>query len=199
MLTTRDITRLLSIHLGLDVTPWAARLVREGYLPRRGVAIDEYDAAHLLLAVAGSSDPSRSIEALERLASVPLHSIEYRDFLVGQEGDWVWQRAPQGIHGVTPINVVELMVAALQGEPVIRWMAIDDGGDSAMFEASWGKAIFRVDYTMQERSERTGLQRIAQLLHHDITALANALRSEDFSLRSEDRLQIAHPTSLALH
>ena len=30
MTTTRQITALLSRHLGVDVAPWAARLVREG-------------------------------------------------------------------------------------------------------------------------------------------------------------------------
>ena len=72
MATTRDITALMSIPLGINVTPYTARLVRERILPRRGRSVDEDDAANLLLAVAGAMQPeARNADA--KFVSLELH------------------------------------------------------------------------------------------------------------------------------
>ena len=72
MPTTRQITTLLGRHLGVDVAPYAARLVRERLLPRGGEPIDEWEAAILLLAVTGASDPSRAFDAVRELKNAAL-------------------------------------------------------------------------------------------------------------------------------
>ena len=69
MLTTRTLSLLRSRHLGVEVAPYAARLVRDGVLARCGEPIDEREAAILLLAVAAAPDPNLAIDALRALAS----------------------------------------------------------------------------------------------------------------------------------
>ena len=49
--TVRALARLVGAHLGVDAVPFAARLVRNGWLPRRDVEVDADDAAILLAAI----------------------------------------------------------------------------------------------------------------------------------------------------
>ena len=86
MLTVRDATKLLSMHLGIDVVPYAARLMRDGHLPRGGRPIDEWDAAHLVLAVASCPNPFQATDALEELASAPLGQMRCALSLPGKPG-----------------------------------------------------------------------------------------------------------------
>ncbi len=63
MLTTRTLSLLLSRHLGVEVAPYAARLVREGLLPRRDRPV-EYRAWY-------EHPESHQATELKRFAEVP--------------------------------------------------------------------------------------------------------------------------------
>jgi len=62
MANVRDLTRILTAHLGIDVVPHAARLVRAGYLPRRDDDADEHEAADLLAAVIAAPTATEAVE-----------------------------------------------------------------------------------------------------------------------------------------
>ena len=193
MLTVRDATKLLSIHLGVDVVPYAARLVREEWLPRGGVAIDEYEAAHLLLAVAGSFDPSRSIEALERLKQVSIYSIDRATSTNAPKGLWTWQLATKETYNVAPVSAVDIVIEALFDGITIEWAVIDDGGHAATFEVvAAEQARFRINYAMRERRAAIGCRRLTQVYSTVISALADALHPEE-------RKSTARSVSLELH
>ena len=70
MTTTRDLCGALGAALQVPgVERYAARLVRDGYLPRAGDEVDEGDAAILLLAVAAAPHPDQATDAIESLMS----------------------------------------------------------------------------------------------------------------------------------
>ena len=191
MLTVRDATKLLSIHLGVDVEPYAAKLVREGWLPRGSWPIDERGAAYLLLGVAGTANPFRATEALERLASVPLRSVEH-----AFTGPYtlMYQPVPQWVFDATPPSAVDMMVEAMRAAADINWVTIHDGGDVAVFEVSAPpNNVGKIIYTDRGRSERAGF-RLTQLFADDISVVVDALRPEEIEPR-----RLTHPASLALH
>ena len=193
MLNVRDITRLLSAQLGVDVVPYAAKLVREGYLPRRGKTINEYEAANLLLAVVGSSDPSRSIEALERLKQVSIYSIDRATSTNAPKGLWTWQLATKETYNVAPVSAVDIVIEALFDGITIEWAVIDDGGHAATFEVvAAEQARFRINYAMRERRAAVGCRRLTQVYSTVISSLADALHPEEPK-------STAHPASLELH
>ena len=197
MLTTRDITRLLTIHLGVEVAPYAAKLVREGYLPRRGDPVDEYEAAHLLLAVAGSSDPSQSIEVLEQLDSAPLSRMAHgsvRPYATGP----VWSLVTdQACYSAAPKTAFDLIAEALFGGDkslTLRWAAINVGGRSAVFDVEFGSALYRLTYAAPDHGlhDLAGLTRITHLNGDVVAAVADALHFEGAR-------RMTHPASLELH
>ncbi len=74
MATTRQLCRLLQAHLGVDVVPHAARLVRPKLISRRDEDADASDAAYLLLAAMAAPTPDGAIEAVEAVANLSLIS-----------------------------------------------------------------------------------------------------------------------------
>ena len=60
--TVRTLARLVGTHLGLNATPFAARLVRDGWLPRRDDEVDADDAAILLAAILAGPEPAMAAE-----------------------------------------------------------------------------------------------------------------------------------------
>ena len=67
--TVRTLARLVGAHLGLDVAPHAAALVRGGWLPGDDQAVDADEAAMLLAAVLAAPEPEVAADAL---AEVPV-------------------------------------------------------------------------------------------------------------------------------
>lgn len=197
MATTRDIAKLLPTHLGVDVTPHAARLVRERVLPRPGRPVDDYEAASLLLAVAGASNPAQSIEVLEQLASAPLYSILRPRSVTGLDIP-VWDPATPENYELAPASATDLIILALQGGVNITWGAIDAGGDRAVFEVSIGSGNpvhLRVNYAAPKHCRsagHTGLVRVTKFFGDVVTSLASAMRPE---ARNAD----TRPVSLELH
>ena len=197
MLTVRDATELFTAQLGVDVEPYAAKLVREGYLPRRGVAIDEYEAAYLLLAVAGSSDPSRSIEALEQLASAPLGRMSH-GLATPAAIDPIWHSVTDHVYySLAPQTAFDLMVESLLGSDkslTLKWAAINAGGRSAVFDVEFGCALYRLVYAAPDHGlhDLAGLTRITHLNGDVVAAVADALRFKE-------PMRLTHPASLELH
>ena len=197
MVTTRDVTKLLSIHFGINVMPHAARLVRARILPRRGRSIDEDDAANLLLAVAVAADPSRAVEALDRLAGAALHSIQRPTSVTGLDTP-VWQPATPRDYDLAPASAADLITLALRGGMDITWGAIDSGGVGALFEVKIGSdrpVHLRVGYAVREHAGSagvTGLIRVTKFFGDVVTSLANAIRPEARNIDTK-------PISLELH
>ncbi len=77
MTTPRELCRVVSAALQVSgVERHAARLVRDGWLPRAGVEIYERDAAILLLGVAATPHPDQASQVIENLASLRLNGLE---------------------------------------------------------------------------------------------------------------------------
>ena len=84
-MNTRQLCRAVAAALrAADVERHAARLLRDGYLPRAAEDVDAWDAAILMSAVAVSG-PEGVARAVDTLASLPLR--------------WM-QEAPCGLAGV---------------------------------------------------------------------------------------------------
>ena len=197
MATTRDITKILSVCLGVDTAPYADRLVRERILPRRGRPVDDDDAANLLLAVAGAADPSRAVEALDQLAGASLYSI-LRPIPVTGFSVPVWQPATPKNYELAPASAADLITLALRGGMAIAWGAIDAGGAHALFEVKIGSdnaVQLRVGYAVRKNAGSagaTGLIRVTKFFGDFVTSLTRAIRPE---ARNID----AKPISLELH
>ena len=197
MATTRDITTLMSIHLGINVARYAARLVRAGMLPQRGRRVDEDHVASLLLAVAAAADPSRAVEALEQLAGASLYSI-LRPIPVTGFNAPVWQPATSESYDLAPASAADLITLALRGGMNVAWAAIDDGGAHALFEVKIGSANpvhLRVGYAVRRyagSAGAAGLIRVTKFFGDVVTSLARAIRPEAPNID-------AKPISLDLH
>ena len=194
MLTVRDAVKLLSVYLDVEVVPYAARLMRHGVLPRRGEAIDEREAATLLLAIAVTADPDRAVDALAVLGGAPLRHVE-RPILGTAPDVQTWQRTTRHDSHRLPLEALEVVTEALQGNLAINWLAIDDGGGAAMFETAVdeGCPLFcRVVYAVQRGAPVMGMKRVTQINGAVVIALANALRPE------EHRARVVYPASLEL-
>ncbi len=194
MATVRQITVILSRHLGVDVTPYAARLVRERMLPRRGEPIDERETATLLLAVFSASDPDRAIEALNSLADATVHQVEHA--IPGTAPDvHGWRRVAKEGFSRAAESALDVVAEALQGGVNIKWLSIDDGGDAAMFEiAVPGEPpfVYRLAYMNPATQKQAGIMRLAQVEGTVISALVGILCDDE-------RRPAAAPASLELH
>ena len=74
MATVRQLAKLITAHLGVDVVPYAARLVKSGLLSRRDEEADAYDAAYLIVATMAAATPDSAAEMVEAISELPLHS-----------------------------------------------------------------------------------------------------------------------------
>ena len=81
-----------------------------------------------MLAVVGSSDPSRSVEALERLKQVEsIYSIDCATSTNASKGLWTWELAAKETYNLTPVSAVGKAGLSV-GDPVLSGVAA-----SAMF------------------------------------------------------------------
>ena len=111
MTTTRELCGALSAILRIpNVERHAARLVRDGLLPRSGEEVDEEDAARLILAVAAEPHPDQASEAIETLMSRKLmflsRSVAPRVVIQGLDAD----------RSLMPETVVDALAGALEFE-----------------------------------------------------------------------------------
>ncbi len=76
MITTRELCSALATALQVpSVERSAARLVRDGILPRSGEEVNECDAAVLLLAVAAAPHPDQATQVVETVSSLGLRFL----------------------------------------------------------------------------------------------------------------------------
>jgi len=129
------ITRTLCRALGAafqvaGVEKYAARLVRDGLLPRSGEEVDERDAAMLLLAVLGTSQPEQASWMAERLVDLPRLRVSEQLGLL----EW-WIPAPDADQSRFAPTLLELMSDLLgclvEGLPGIRAGRITVARDAA--------------------------------------------------------------------
>ena len=79
-MNVRELCRLLGETLHVPgIERWAARLVRQGLLPRSGHEVDAFDAAVLLLAIMAAPRPADAARAVVTVAGLPLISADNED------------------------------------------------------------------------------------------------------------------------
>ena len=137
MTTTRTLCGALSAILQVrGVERHAARLVRDGYLPRSGEEVDERDATILLLAVAAAPHPDQATEVVETLSSLNLRFLSQAVALV------VTVQCGDDDRALMPGNVVDAVAEALEYEACtctpgfqITRLSIQQGGQNATLDA----------------------------------------------------------------
>ncbi len=179
MITTRDLCRAMGAALQVrGVERYAARLVRDGYLPRAGEEVDEHDAAILLLAVLGTADPNQASETAERLAALPrLRVSEQLGFL-----EW-WTPttdADQSRFELTLVDLVrDILKCLVEDTPGVRAgkiIVVRDDADVTVFVHS-GTGFYRVAYGAPSIAI-TGLRVSASISGDGLKALADALKPD---------------------
>ena len=148
MTTTRDLCGALGAALQVPaVERHAARLVRNGYLPRAGEEVDEHDAAILLLAVLGTADPNQASQAAERLAGLPRLRVSTQLAFL----EW-WMPATDADQSQFELTLVDLVRDILgclvEDTPGVRAgeiTVVRDDADVTVFVHS-GTGFYRVTY-----------------------------------------------------
>ena len=186
MATTRQITGLLERHLGVEVAPFAAKLVRDGVLPRRDRPVDGLDAAILLLAVAAAPSPADALETTIALQGAPVQAV-HRAITSTLSSPAVWGVATEKDRERVPLTATEAIVEALRRDSGISIVSlrVEQGGASAklnIFIRGERPAQYRAWYAQPEAHRATGLKRLAEVSGSVITALADAMNPERRSL-----------------
>ncbi len=179
MTTTRELCRAMATALQVPgVELHAARMVRDGLLPRSGAETDERDAAMLLLAVLGTADPNQASQTAERLAGLS------RLWVSKQSGFWDWL-IPTADAGEAPFaptlidlvrDVLECLVTdtpdILAGE--IR--VVRDDADVTVF-VYFDAALYRIKYAAPSVAI-AGLRMSASISGAAVQALADSLKPD---------------------
>ena len=180
MTTTRQLCRVLSATLQVPgIERHAARLVRDGLLPRSGEEADERDAAMLLLAVLGTADPDQASQTVERLAGLVRSQVsEAMGFLEG----WLpTTDAGQSGFALTLADLIrdilECLVDDLPGIQAGEITIARDGADATVFIYS-SPEFYRVTYGAPSVAI-AGLRVSASISGDEIKALADSLKPDN--------------------
>ena len=186
MATTRQLCRLLGAHLGVDVVPHAAHLVRAGLLSRRDGPVDPYDVAHLLVAVLGAPTAEEAVAVVDSVMNLPLDTAWSRR---GQ----TWSPAMEVEKTLLPIDPIAAIANHLDetsGRRVtetvmdfeVMRLAVVEGGRSVTIS---GRSIvvgnnceLDATYTEPRAPSLTGMSRLAEIHNGTLTALAKLLRDQ---------------------
>ena len=190
MTTTRDLCGALGAALQVPgVEKHAARLVRDGHLPRAGEEVDEADAALLLLVVLGASQPEQASWTAERLVNLPRLRVSKQFGLC----DWWLPVSDAEVFQFAP-TLLELMSDILgclvEGFPGVRAGVITvarDAADVTVFVHS-GAGFYRVTYGAPSVAI-AGLRVSASISGDEMKALADSLKpnSLDAPLHAVER------------
>ena len=179
MITTRELCRALSTALQVpNVERYAARLVRDGLLPRSGEEVGEHDAAVLLLAVLGSANPDQASQTFERLAGLPRSQVsEAMGFLEG----WLpTTDAGQSRFALTLADLIrdilECLVDDLPGVRAGQITVARDDADVTVFVHS-GAEFYRVSYGAPSVAI-AGLRVSASISGDVMKAIADSLKPD---------------------
>ena len=179
MTTTRDLCRALSAILQIPgVERHAARLVRDGLLPRAREEVEDHDAAILLLALLGTADPAQATWAVERLAGLP------RTKVVKSGGffEWWFQATDteQAFFGPTLVDLIRDMLGCLaEDDSDVRagliTVARDHDGVVVRVDSCGGS--YRVTFGVSD-GHPPGLRTSASISENEMKALASLLRPD---------------------
>lgn len=130
----RELCRVMAEALGLPtVIPYAAKLVRKGWLPRGDLPITRTDAAVLLAGVLGSSAP-RQADAAVSVASITFLSTVNES---GVAGGQMYKRACSVDTWSGVLTVVDLLAEALTADHVrLDVVCIQESGNGAWAQIS---------------------------------------------------------------
>ncbi len=179
MTTVRELCRALGAALQVrGIERHAARLVRDELLPRAGEEVDEHDAAILLLAVLGASQPEQASRTVKWLASQPRLRVS-KHF-----GLWdAWMPVPDAeVFPFAPTllalikDLLECLVEGLPGVRAGLIMAARDDADVTVFVHS-GAEFYRVTYGAPSVTI-AGLRVSASISGDGVKALADSLKPD---------------------
>ncbi len=178
MTTTRELVTALGAILQVPgVERFAARLVRDGYLPRSRDEVNGAEAVALLFAVLGASHPEQASQTVERLAGLPRLQVS-KQFGVCES----WMPVPDAEvshFGLTPVDLVlDILECLVEDVPGVRAGLIvvaRDGAEVVVYLHSAGE-FWRVVYG-DSTAFPAGLRISASVSEPEIQALANSLKS----------------------
>ena len=112
MIDTRELCRVVGAALHVTgIERYAARLVREHWLPRAGESVDAWDAATLVLAVAATRCPEDAPRIVDELSVLPLQGAQR--FVQGHE---TWVMATAGDRFLIPATPRDALAEAIEYE-----------------------------------------------------------------------------------
>ncbi len=193
MATTREFSRLLSAHLGVDVVPHAAGLVRAGIVSRRDEEADAYDAAYLLLATMAAPNPDDAVSVVETMLSLPVRAIWRLHGsipLIEPSGGWI--PATEAEQGLLPNDFIDTIAVSLDeelsgpevpAETVFRPIRIAaEQGRHSVTIRGWRVVAgnyYELEATYSDVCPTlTSMRRIAEVNCGTFSALAELLRNE---------------------
>ncbi len=185
--TVRTLVKLVGAHLGIDATPYAARLVRDGHMQRSTAEADEFDAASLLGAILAAPVPEMAVDALDTLGDATLGPASMTADLIPIISEtWSVLMTEQRAELPSTIDEVLYMVVVRSqvGDLSLSRLLVEEGGWSATarfgFVCTSGRHLsIRADYTHPDRYHRTGLAQYRELPVSVIGAVAELLASGD--------------------
>ncbi len=186
MTTTRQLCRVLATALHVPgVERHAARLVRDGLLPRSGEEIDEHDAAVLLLTVLGTTDPNQASQTAERLAGLSRVRVSESIGFWTMSGWIPATDADQARFALTLVDLIrDILKCLVEGLPGVyagRITVARDDADVTVLVRS-GAEFYRVTYGAPSVAV-AGLRVSASISGDRVKALADSLKPD-----SPDRL-----------
>lgn len=198
-MNTRDLCRLLSRTLHVPAECWAARLVREGLLPRSNCEVFERDAAVLLLAVMAARNPKDAARTVAALAELPLMCV------------WVesssdsrllrsWAPCTDAEYTAMFPNPVDALAKAVEvendplGPFIFGSLKVEEGGATAVLHGCLGDdyLYYRARYAWPG-SSLSGLTRLTEIRDDMIPPIAAALLPPvDPVISHDEPLSIIH-------
>ncbi len=193
MTTTRDLCRAMGAALRVPgVEKYAARLVRDGYLPRAGEEVDEHDAATLLLAVAAAPHPEQATDVIESLMGLSPRTFSWSSndfvprFVFGEH--WTFADNPSRWMAATAIEEIADVLANESAEVHCDRLVVEQGGANATLylrSMIFGEhRTYRMHYG-DARSFSAGLWTTVEIPQASINAVVEALRPGAIPRRTE--------------
>ena len=178
MTSTRQLCDAMGAALQVPgVEKWAAKLVRDGHLPRGADEVNGAEAVGLLLAVLGASHPEQASQTVERLASLSRLQVSKQ---FGNLESWMPVPDAEVSHfGLTPLDLVldilECLVTDVSGVRAGLIVVARDAAEVVVYLHSAGE-FWRVVYG-DSVVFPAGLRISASISEPEIQALANSLKS----------------------
>ncbi len=169
---------MVGAHLGINATPYAARLVRDGHMQRSTDEADDYDAASLLGAILATPVPEMAVDALDTLAEATLGMAKMTSYplmvpvsLIGE----TWEILDESQRVDLPFTVTDALSTVITERGwkyglSLTSMMVAEGGWSAEARYSLptrsGKYLtIEARYAHPDRHHHIGIKRYRELSH----------------------------------